>query len=126
MKHLLLWDGDCGVCTHLAGWLQQQDRQHLFEMTPHQRKSESFLAEYNLDRASCNQEIKLITSNGEVFGGAEALNFFLEKYFPWTLFIKIIKRLPPLLAAEKMLYRLIAKHRGLISKGLKTKSCGLR
>ena len=125
MKHLLLWDGDCGFCARCAEWLQTQDRKELFEIVPHQSKSESFLAEYNLDYAQCRKEIKLITCNGEVLGGAEATNFFLEKYFPWSFVIRIIKRLPPLLAIEKILYHLIAINRPLLSKWLGVKSCKL-
>lgn len=125
MKHLLLWDGDCGICARCAEWLQAQDRKSLFEIAPHQSKNESFLAQYHLDYAQCREEIKLITSNGNILGGAEALNFFLGKYFPWTLIIRIFKRLPPLLLMEKMLYRLIAKNRPLLSKWLGVKACAV-
>ena len=125
MKHLLLWDGDCGFCARCAGWLQAQDRKNLFEIVPHQSKSESFLAQYDLDYAQCREEIKLVSSDGNILGGAEALNFFLEKYFPWSLVIRIIKRLPPLLLMEKMLYRLIAKNRSLLSKWLGVKACSV-
>ncbi|MEO6907214.1 MAG: DUF393 domain-containing protein [Abditibacteriaceae bacterium] len=125
MKHLLLWDGDCGFCARCAAWLQSQDRKSLFEIIPHQSKNETFLKEYNLDYENCRQEIKIITTDGDVLGGAEAANFFLEKYFPWLLPIKIIKRLPPLLTIEKMLYHLIAKNRPLLSKWLGVKACNL-
>lgn len=123
MKHVLLWDGDCGFCARCAAWLQTQDRKQLFEIVPHQSKSELFLAEYDLDYAQCREEIKLVTSSGNVLGGAEALNFFLDKYFPWTFVIRIIKRLPPLLSMEKMMYHLVAKNRPLLSKWLGVKAC---
>ncbi len=125
MKHLLLWDGDCGFCARCAQWLQAQDRKSLFEIAPHQSKTEQFLAEHDLDYAACRKEIKLVTCSGEVLGGAEAANFFLEKYFPWSLGIRIIKRLPPLLAIEKMLYRLIARNRPLLSKWFGVKACSV-
>lgn len=125
MKHLLLWDGDCGFCARCAEWLQSQDRKGLFEIAPHQSKSENFLAGYNLDYAQCRKEIKLITSAGNILGGAEAVNFVLEKYFPWSLIIRIIKRLPPLLFIEKMAYRLVAKNRSLLSKWFGVKTCAV-
>jgi len=123
MKHLLLWDGDCGFCARCAAWLQSQDRKNLFEIAPYQSKNEKFLAEYHLDYAACKKEIKLITSEGNILGGAEAFNFFLEKYFPWSLVIRIIKRLPPLLSIEKIVYRLIARNRPLLSKWFGVKAC---
>jgi len=125
MKHLLLWDGDCGFCARCAAWLQAQDQRQLFEILPHQQKSEAFLAEYDLDHAACNQEIKLITADGKIMGGAEALNFFLEKYVPWAWIMRVIKRLPPLLALEKLAYRAIAKNRPLLSKWLGVKACSI-
>jgi predicted DCC family thiol-disulfide oxidoreductase YuxK len=125
MKHLLLWDGDCGFCARCAEWLQSQDRKNLFEIAPHQSKSEHFLAVYNLDYERCREEIKLVTSDGNILGGAEAVNFFLEKYFPWSLIMRIIKRLPPLLSIEKMAYHLTAKNRPLLSKWLETKACSV-
>lgn len=123
MKHLLLWDGDCGFCARCAEWLQVQDRNSLFEIAPHQSKSEIFLGQYNLDYSKCREEIKLITFEGSVLGGAEAINFVLEKYFPWSLIIRIIKRLPVLLSVEQMLYRLIARNRTVLSKWLGVKAC---
>jgi predicted DCC family thiol-disulfide oxidoreductase YuxK len=123
MKHILLWDGDCGFCARCAAWLQAQDRGQLFEIVPHQSKSEAFLAGYGLDHTFCNQEIKLITGDGKILGGAEALNFFLEKYFPWKGITRIIKRLPPLLVLEKLAYRTIAVNRPLLSKWLGAKAC---
>jgi len=125
MKHLLLWDGDCGFCARGAQWLQSQDRKSLFEIAPHQSKSEPFLSQYDLDYAQCREEIKLVSSDGNILGGAEALNFFLGKYFPWSLIIRIIKRLPPLLYIEKIAYRLIAKNRSLLSKWFGVKACSV-
>lgn len=124
-KPLLLWDGDCGFCARCANWLQAQDHARLFDITPHQSKDEAFLAKYHLDRAACNREIQLITGNGTVLGGALAVNFFLEKYFPWAWGIRIIKRLPPLLALEKTLYSVVAKNRPLLSKWLGVKACNV-
>ena len=122
---MLVWDGDCGFCARCAAWLQTQDRRQLFEIAPHQSKTDAFLAAHQLDHAACSQEIKLITTAGEVLGGADALNFFLEKYFPWAGGIRIIKRLPPLLVLEKLAYRAIARNRPVLSKWLGVKECSV-
>jgi predicted DCC family thiol-disulfide oxidoreductase YuxK len=120
----LLFDGDCGICTQLAGRAGRIDRRHLFTIVPYRRFSEEELVAVGLSYADCDRAAQVITLSGRVRSGAFAVNGFLIHFLPWSILIALIYLLfPVLLPLELIVYRLVAINRHTISGKLGMKEC---
>ncbi|HEY6330115.1 MAG TPA: DCC1-like thiol-disulfide oxidoreductase family protein, partial [Blastocatellia bacterium] len=111
----MLFDGDCGVCSHLAETATAMDRAHKFTIEPYQNFPEAELARFGITYLKCSKRIYVVSPRGHVFGGAFGVNYFLWDKFPWSILVFFIYLLPILLLLEIIGYRLFAINRGRIS-----------
>lgn len=123
--HILLFDGDCGVCTRLMETARNLDKKGLFALKPFQAFDERELARHGLSYDDCRRKLQVITEGGRVYGGAFGVNFFCWQYWPWKIFVLLIYLLPPLLLCEIVGYALFARYRRQISQWLGLTACAL-
>ena len=123
---LLLFDGDCGVCTRTAELMEGMDAAHNFSIRPYRGFTEDELRRFGLSYEKCSKRAYAISPSGKVYGGAFAANYFFFKRFPWSLLVVLIYALPPLLLAELAGYYLVAKNRYRISRWLGLEACRIK
>jgi len=63
----LLFDGDCGVCSYLAGHAADMDQKHRFSIGPYQSFSEDELGRLGITYLKCSNRIYAITPKGRVY-----------------------------------------------------------
>jgi predicted DCC family thiol-disulfide oxidoreductase YuxK len=119
----ILFDGDCGICTYLAGWARRRDRKRQFTIEPFQSFEEQELRRFGLSYHSCSRKLQVLTSSGKTHSGAHGVNYFFLKQFPWSILIVILYIVPVLLVLEILGYALVAKYRTRISRFFGLEGC---
>jgi predicted DCC family thiol-disulfide oxidoreductase YuxK len=126
-RHILLYDGDCGVCSVFADAAQRLDKKKLFQIMPYQAFPENAKQTYHLSDAMFERGLYLVRPDcGKVHHGVFALNRFFFHFFPFNVFLVFIYAIPVFLLAELLVYRLVAKHRSRISTFMGIKACAIR
>jgi predicted DCC family thiol-disulfide oxidoreductase YuxK len=125
---ILLFDGDCGICSKSAeyGAKIAGKRGGAYRVEPFQSIPEEDLRRFGTDYEKCSRKIHSITRDGRVYAGAFSVNHFCWRHFPWTLIPLVIYLLPPLLLIEIGLYAVVARHRHRISAMLGLNACAIR
>jgi predicted DCC family thiol-disulfide oxidoreductase YuxK len=132
----LLFDGECGICTWLAARARRVDRRGRYAVLPYQDVDENALRPYGVTREDCAQRLYVLepwplaagepgASRPRVRGGAFGVNVFLWRCFPWSILVALLYLVPPLLLAEVLVYRWVARHRAAISRRLGLRGCRL-
>lgn len=124
-KALLLFDGECGICTAFAQFAQRLDRRADFLIIPYQSVSEKLLATHGVAPAQCARRMHAISAQGKVYAGAFAVNYFLGRFQPWKIFVFILYLFPLFLVFEIIVYEAVARHRRRISQWLGLTACAL-
>jgi predicted DCC family thiol-disulfide oxidoreductase YuxK len=122
----LLFDGDCGICTYLAGTARTMDRKGGFTIEPYQAFSEAELQSFGITYDKCTKRLYVISGSGRVYPGAFGANYFLWYQFPWRVIVFLIYIIPPLLLFEIIGYRIVAMNRHRISGWFGLKACALK
>ena len=125
-KGLLLFDGDCGICSKLAKWAAAKDGGRSFRVEPYFEFSEEELQPYGLTWQDCTEAVQLIRPDGRVSSGAFAVNRFLWSLPLFKPLIAVLYLLFPLIAVEMLGYVLVAKNRHRISAALGMNECKIR
>ena len=98
------------MCIGITGWLSSIDHLKQFDLIPFQNSGE--LSKYPaINPADCEHELHLISENGKVLKGADAILEIWSKTGHWSSFMTSVFRLPPFIWLARPLYRLIAKYR---------------
>lgn len=125
MKALLIFDGDCGICTATSEYIKKKDKHKNIEVKPYQILDlESIHPELNDLKAS--KSVFFVDENNEIYNRSRAI-------------FETLKRLPGLFKAlgyllcnklfttiSDPLYNLVAKKRGEISTFFGMKACELK
>lgn len=110
-RPLLLFDGDCGFCRFwVARWRAMTPGR--VDFAPAQQEAARFP---QIAKESWKDAVQLVTPQGEVYGGAEAV-FRTLAYAPerrWML--GIYRRVPGARFVSEAAYGLVARHRGFFS-----------
>ncbi len=122
----LLFDGDCGICSWSAEWVQKMDRRRLFMIQPYQDIPEAELLKFGITPTQCSQKIQVIARGGRVYQGAFGINYFLWQYWPWKLLVALIYAVPLVLGAELLIYAWVTRNRHRLSQWLGLKACSLK
>ena len=125
-KQLLLFDGDCGICSKIAKWCQSVDGGEKFRVEPYFEFTEAELAPHGLTWADCTQAVQLIKQNGRVVSGAFAVNHFLWTRPLFKPLVALLYLLFPLIGLELIGYAIVAKNRHRISAALGMNECKIR
>ncbi len=104
---LVFYDGSCPMCVGVSGWLSRIDGKKQFRLEPYQKLD--LLARYpELNFADCEREIHIITEEGKVLKGADAVIEIWKKTQHWTSFLARILVLPPFIWIARIGYRIVA------------------
>ncbi len=119
-KNLVIYDGDCGICEKSRELIEKLDWLNLFECQPF-HNHEAY-EEFALTPKECEKELKLITTSGSIYGGAEAVTQICLK-LPLFFLVGVLLWLPPVRPLARWLYSNVANNRHKISArcGLKNK-----
>ncbi len=123
---LLLFDGDCGICSAAADLATTIARHSGYVVQPYQAFPEEELRRWGIDYEACSRKIHSITRDGKVYAGAFSVNHFCWRHPRWRIIPLAIYLLPPLLLAEIGLYALVARNRTRISGWLGLNACIIR
>ena len=121
--HLLIYDGDCGLCqlaVSRAAWI---DKEALFTPQPWQSLTTADFAYLGLTPEDCAQAVQVVKSDGQIFSGAAAINHILCQRRGGRMIVSLIEKIPLLSALEVYLYRLVARNRRAISALLGLRTC---
>ena len=106
-KPLLVYDSDCDFCRY---WVAQW--QHItgdrIDYAPYQEVASQFP---DIPLSAYQSSVQLITANGTVFSGAEAVFRALDN----GLLLWCYNRLPGFASVSEGIYRLVAQHRPFFS-----------
>lgn len=111
-KHWLIWDGECGFCSHSAKIARQRDKSRDFQIVTYQNCPEPPMHEAL--REQCKTAMYVVTKEGKELRGADAVMFVLQETglsWWWKFW-----RTPPMIWFAQACYSVIARNRGLISK----------
>ncbi len=81
-KALMLFDGDCGICTSFATFAAKVDLKKQFEIIPYQTYSEEKLKSWGMSYKQCSEKMQVVTPQGRTYGGAFGMNYFLLPLSP--------------------------------------------
>ncbi len=116
-KHLILWDGECGLCRRAVSWVPHNDVDHLFQTCPNQEcPSPPMTPELS---AACEKAVHVITADGKILRAGRAVLFVLERCgigFPARLMT-----LPPFIWFIEIGYWIVANNRNFFAHFLFTK-----
>jgi predicted DCC family thiol-disulfide oxidoreductase YuxK len=107
---VLLFDGTCGPCTRLAGWIRRWDSDGRIRVLPNQ--SPGVLASLGLTRYEVDGSAWTVEPGGRRLAGAAALNRVLEELGGGWRLLAAPYRLRFLAAREEAAYRWLAANRG--------------
>ncbi len=110
-KHLIFYDGQCGLCDHVVLWLLKRDKKEIFVFAPLQGKNAAKILKDIPDHIKKADSLILV-ENFETFHiyGKAAFRTLWLLGGPWK-FLGLFNFLPPFL--YNWGYRLVAKNRKL-------------
>lgn len=117
----IIYDGECGLCLHSVAWIRDRDVHRVFEYLPYQ--SEELDVRFpGISRQACVRALHLVTEDGSVLVGAEALPVILTQFPRWRALAPLLAS-PLLRPLSRWLYHRIAQARRAVSI---SPECGLR
>jgi len=126
MQTRVLFDGDCGICTHFGELAKRLDREGLLQVQPYYEVPEDELRPYGLTYEACVDYLQVIGEDGLVYSGHNAVNYVGLRLFPLSIAFALLYFFPPLLWFEAIGYALVAKNRTKISAKLGMNACRIR
>ena len=123
LKALMLFDGDCGICTSFATFAAKIDLKKQFEIIPYQTYSEEKLKSWGMSYKQCSEKMQVVTPQGRTYGGAFGMNYFFYQYPPWTFLVILFYVIPLFLLGEIIVYALVARNRQRLSRWFGLKAC---
>ena len=110
MRPLLIFDGDCGICTSSARFIRRRIRPDA-DIEPWQWTD---IAAFGLTEAECTSAVQFVQADGSVVAGSRAVMAMLcTAPMPWPV-VGAIGDLPVIAWVADRAYRWIATHRHLL------------
>jgi len=103
----LIYDDRCPVCVEAVGRVQKLDRLGLVELMPVSQIPQGPQAP---DRRRLLDEVHLITPEGKVFRGADAVGI-LAGLFPQSRYFGRLILMPGIRSVARIVYGIVARHR---------------
>jgi predicted DCC family thiol-disulfide oxidoreductase YuxK len=108
-KPVVVYDGECSFCCRQIERIKRRDRRSRFEFVP--RNFPGLDARFpRLADGDFNTGMRLVTVQGEIFVGADAL-YHIFRFLPFWGGVAWLYRLPGLNALARLGYRWIAANR---------------
>ncbi len=111
-RQWVLWDGQCGLCRAAADWVRRRDRGGRLAVVAWQQAPSPPMTPAL--EAACRQAVQVVTRDGRVLAGAEAVVFVLGEV-GWRRSARLLSR-PPFRWVLGWGYRRVARHRGALSR----------
>ncbi len=105
----LIYDGECPFCRRAAVWAMKHARNDALETLPcqHEDRERRFP---EISREQCLAAMRLVTPEGRVYSGEQALPPLMDLMTGWRWMARIL-RLPGIRHASPAAYRWFANHR---------------
>lgn len=122
MRPILVFDGDCGMCTTCADLVQRRLRRSPddYDVAPSQRLD---LPSLGLTQEQCDEALQWVAADGRTSSGHDAVADLLAASRWWVRPVASLLRLPGLHALAGVGYRWVAGHRQVFPGG--TPACSL-
>jgi len=114
MKHILLYDSDCPLCTFQSRLLSWLDWFHLVEMVPLKDPRAASLAPH-LTREDLLEAIHCVTPDGLIHRGARAIRF-LGLRIPLLLPVGLFLWIPGTIQIAEVVYAFVSRNRLFFSR----------
>jgi len=114
-KHWMLYDGACGMCRRMVGWVRRRDTRHEFEIVAYQDSPQPPMTPQLYE--ACRRAVHVIKSDGQILRAGQATLFILESLGRGHALPRIL-RLPPFIWLIELGYKLVARHRQFFSRFL--------
>jgi predicted DCC family thiol-disulfide oxidoreductase YuxK len=118
-RPVLVYDGDCGLCTTLAGVVERYLRPPA-AVRPWQRLD---LPAYGLTPEACTEALQYVDLDGRVHAGELAVARVLRASRPWFRPAGVIIALPGVRVVAGLVYRWVARNRSRLPGG--TPACSV-
>ncbi len=131
-RAILLYDGDCGVCTRLAGFVARRlrptagsdvggaDRGPAYQVSAYQ---DADLRSLGLTAAQCDAALQWVDAAGRISSAQDAVARLLLASTPWARPIGVVLLAPGVNALAGVIYRSVAANRSRLPGG--TPACQL-
>ncbi len=113
-KAVLIYDGNCPVCSGTVAWIRDHEQKGVFEMLSCQsaEMSERFPS---MEKAVCMQAMQLVLPEGTVLSGEKALPEIFKRLRRYRL-VALLFKLPGMETISRAFYRWFADRRYHIAK----------
>jgi predicted DCC family thiol-disulfide oxidoreductase YuxK len=118
-RPVVIFDGDCAICTTLAGVITRRLRPPA-AVEPWQRLD---LAAYGLSAVQCSEALQYVDADGRVFAAELAVSKLLRASRPWARPAGIVIALPGVRQLSGVIYRWVARNRSRLPGG--TAACAV-
>lgn len=121
-RPVLVFDGDCGMCTTCAGFIERRLRRSPadYDIGPSQRLD---LPALGLTQTQCDDALQWVTAEGRVRSGHEAVADLLRASVWWARPFGSVLDAPGMRRVAAVAYRWVAQHRHVFPGG--TPACAL-
>lgn len=124
MKDLLIFDGDCGICTYLSEYAQKHSNPDKLEVKPFQILDLINLhPELNEDKTS--KSVYLLTESGDLYNRSKAVFETMKIMNNYLKPIGYILSNPVIVFLTNPIYNWIAKNRTKISVRFGLNACNI-
>lgn len=122
MRPVLVFDGDCGMCSTSARFVERRLRRATedFDVAPSQQLD---LPALGLTQEQCDEALQWVASDGRITSGHEAIGSLLGASRWWARPAGRTMRAPGARTLARVAYRWVADHRHIFPGG--TPSCAL-
>jgi len=114
MKHILLYDGDCPMCTFQTRIISWVDWLSKVELVPIKDPRAALIAP-RITREDLLEAIHCITPEGRIYRGARAFRF-LGLRIPLLVPLGLFLWFPGVIWIAEKVYAFVSRHRYLISR----------
>lgn len=122
MRPILVFDGDCGMCSTSARFVERRLRRSPddFDVAPSQRLD---LDSFGLTAEQCDESLQWVATDGRTSSGHEAVGSMLRASRWWARPAGRLMAAPGARTLARVAYRWVADHRHIFPGG--TPSCAL-
>jgi predicted DCC family thiol-disulfide oxidoreductase YuxK len=118
-RPVVIFDGDCSICTTLAGVIVRRLRPPA-AVQPWQRLD---LGSYGLTDLECIEALQYVDADGRVYAAELAVAKLLRASRPWARPAGIVIELPGVRSLAGVVYRWVARNRSRLPGG--TPACAV-
>lgn len=110
-RPVLVYDGDCGICRYWVHYWQGLTGDNV-DYRPYQDVAGNYP---DLPLAEFRRSIQLITPEGAIHAGAQAVYVLLKEHFPYNFYLWLYRFLPGFAVLAELAYTFFSNRRALLS-----------